>query len=121
MKKYLLPAALCLFALPLHAAESTEAAALGYWPQWRGPLASGYAPQADPPLTWSETNNVRWKVKIPGAGTATPILWENKLFILTAVPTGRKLDPAEAAARKAALATLPSDGKGLRLHKESTL
>jgi outer membrane protein assembly factor BamB len=61
-----------------------------------------------PPLRWSETNNIRWKVGIPGAGTATPILWENKLFILTAVPTGRELDATEAAARKAALATLPS-------------
>ena len=110
MKKYFQPAIICLLTWPLLAAEPADRAALAYWPHWRGPLASGVAPQADPPLTWSETNNVRWKVKIPGAGTATPILWENKLFILTAVPTGRKLDPAEAAARKAALATLPSGG-----------
>jgi outer membrane protein assembly factor BamB len=110
MKIHLPPIVLCLFAASLFAADSTDVAALASWPQWRGPLASGCAPQADPPLIWSETNNVRWKVKIPGAGTATPILWEDKLFILTAVPTGRKLDPAEAAARKAALATLPGGG-----------
>jgi len=110
MKKHIPAILICFLALPLLAAESADQAALAYWPHWRGPLDSGVAPQADPPLTWSETNNVRWKVKIPGAGTATPILWENKLFILTAVPTGRTLDPAEAAARKAALATLPSGG-----------
>ena len=110
MKKYFQSAIICLLTCPLLAADPADRAALAYWPQWRGPLASGVAPQAAPPLTWSETNNVRWKVKIPGAGTATLIVWENKLFILTAVPTGRKLDPAEAAARKAALATLPSGG-----------
>jgi outer membrane protein assembly factor BamB len=108
MKNCLPFAILCLLAAPLFAIEPAGRAALAFWPHWRGPLASGVAPQADPPLTWNETNNIRWKVKIPGTGTATPILWENKLFILTAVPTGRKLDPAEAAARKASLATLPS-------------
>jgi len=110
MKNLLLSFVLFLLALPLLAADSGSAAALAGWPQWRGPLATGVAPQADPPLTWSETNHVRWKVRIPGAGTATPILWEDKLFLLTAVPTGRKLDPAEVEARQAALATLPSGG-----------
>jgi outer membrane protein assembly factor BamB len=110
VKKHLPLPSIYFLILTLPAAEPAERAALAYWPQWRGPLASGVAPQADPPLTWSETNNVRWKVKIPGAGTATPILWENRLFILTAVPTGRKLDPTEAAARKAALAALPGGG-----------
>ena len=74
MMNYFRPAIVCLFTWPLFAADAPDKAALSYWPHWRGPLASGVAPQADPPLTWSETNNVRWKVKIPGAGTATPIL-----------------------------------------------
>jgi outer membrane protein assembly factor BamB len=111
MKYYISTLTLCLLGLPILGAEPANQAALAHWPQWRGPLASGVAPQADPPLTWSETKNVRWKVKIPGSGTATPILWGNKLFILTAIPTGRKLEPAEAAARKAALATLPGGGR----------
>ena len=38
----------------------------GAWAQWRGPLATGVAPNADPPLEWSETKNIRWKVEIPG-------------------------------------------------------
>ncbi len=69
------------------------------WPQWRGPLQTGVAPEANPPATWSETNNVKWKVKLPGSGQATPIIWGDRVFIQTAVPTGKKVEakPAEAA------------------------
>lgn len=75
------------------------------WPQWRGPLQSGVAPTANPPTTWSETNNVKWKVKIPGGGQATPIIWENRVFIQTAIPTGKKVEakPAEASAQSPAV------------------
>lgn len=58
------------------------------WGQWRGPAANGTAVDADPPTTWSETENVKWKVEIPGAGHSTPIVWEDRIFVLTAVPTG---------------------------------
>lgn len=67
-----------------------------FWPQWRGPLGTGAAPLADPPTTWSETNHIKWKVKIPGEGNATPIVWDNRVFILTAIPTGKKIEPARA-------------------------
>src|SRR6478736_9514930 len=67
------------------------------WPAWRGPLANGVAPQADPPTEWSETKNVKWKVKLPGQGTATPIVWGDKIFILTAIVAEK---PAESAAAK---------------------
>jgi len=66
------------------------------WPQWRGPLAIGVAPEANPPVEWSETKNVRWKVKIPGRGNATPIVWENQVFILTAVAKGPSSNNASA-------------------------
>ena len=59
-----------------------------YWPAWRGPLATGVAPEADPPLEWSETTNIRWKVEIPGRGSGSPIIWENRLYLLTAVSVG---------------------------------
>ena len=65
-----------------------EAAGNDGWPQWRGPLATGEAPAADPPVEWSETQNVRWKVAIPGDGSATPIVWGDHVFVSTAVPTG---------------------------------
>ena len=35
------------------------------WPQWRGPMGTGFAPDSDPPVEWSESKNVRWKVTVP--------------------------------------------------------
>ena len=58
------------------------------WPQWRGPLATGVASTANPPVTWSESQNIRWKVEIPGHGSATPLVWGNRVFVLTAIPAG---------------------------------
>ena len=55
------------------------------WPHWRGPHATGAAVNANPPTTWSETENIRWKVRIPGMGHATPIVWEDRIFIQTAI------------------------------------
>jgi len=66
------------------------------WPQWRGPLATGVAPSANPPLAWSETNNIKWKVKIPGNGSATPIVWDKFVFIQTAIPTGKKAEKLDS-------------------------
>src|SRR4249919_1477183 len=56
------------------------------WPQWRGPDATGVSPTANPPLEWSETRNIKWKVEIPGRGHASPVLWGDRIFVLTAVP-----------------------------------
>ncbi len=61
-----------------------------FWPQWRGPRGTGVAPHGDPPLTWSETTNIRWKVEIPGRGSASPIVWGDRVFVLTAIPTGEQ-------------------------------
>jgi len=59
-----------------------------YWPQWRGPQANGISTTAKPPLEWSETKNVRWKVPIPGRGSSSPIVWGDKVFVTSAVPVG---------------------------------
>ena len=59
-----------------------------HWPQWRGPLANGVAPTATPPLEWSETSHVRWKVEVPGRGSSTPVVWGNRLYLTTAIPVG---------------------------------
>jgi outer membrane protein assembly factor BamB len=62
----------------------------GNWPQWRGPAATGAAPDGNPPTTWSETNHVRWKARVSGAGSGTPVIWENQIFVETAIATGKK-------------------------------
>jgi outer membrane protein assembly factor BamB len=57
-----------------------------YWPQWRGPSATGSSANAKPPLDWSETKNIRWKIEIPGRGSSSPIVWGDRLFVQTAIP-----------------------------------
>jgi len=69
-----------------------------YWPGWRGSRASGVAPAGKPPLTWSETENVKWKVPVPGEGTSSPIVWADKIFFLAAFKTDRLGTPAQAPA-----------------------
>ncbi|WP_320112715.1 PQQ-binding-like beta-propeller repeat protein [Draconibacterium orientale] len=63
------------------------------WMQWRGPLGNGVAVKANPPVDFSETKNLKWKTAIPGRGNATPIVYEDKIIILTAVPTDSSVDP----------------------------
>jgi outer membrane protein assembly factor BamB len=63
-----------------------------FWPQWRGPDATGVSKTATPPLEWSDTKNIRWKVEIPGRGSASPIVWGDRVYVLTAVPAGASLD-----------------------------
>lgn len=67
--------------------------ALRYWPQWRGPLANGVAPRAEPPLEWSETRNIRWKMPLPGKGHSTPIIFGDRVFLTAAVPVGDAQKP----------------------------
>ena len=78
--------------------------AASQWPSWRGPQANGVATDAHPPIQWSETNHVQWKVALPGRGSSTPILWDDQVFILTAIPTG-----PEAAAETADASGQPPD------------
>lgn len=59
-----------------------------HWPQWRGPLGSGVSPDATPPTSWSETQNLRWKATLSGRGHSTPIIWGDHVFITTAIPYG---------------------------------
>ena len=63
------------------------------WPQWRGPLGTGFAPESDPPIEWSESKNVRWKVALPGKGHSTPIVLGDRIFLTTAIPFGEQLPP----------------------------
>jgi outer membrane protein assembly factor BamB len=56
------------------------------WPQWRGPDNDGVA-RGSAPLEWSDARNVAWRAQIPGRGHSSPVLWGDRIFITTAVPT----------------------------------
>jgi outer membrane protein assembly factor BamB len=72
-----------------------------YWPAWRGPRASGVSPAGKPPVAWSETEHVKWRVPVPGEGTSSPIVWADKILFLTAIKTDRLGAPTQAPASDA--------------------
>ena len=78
-------------------AADTKAIVESSWHQWRGPEADGTSTTADPPTTWSETEHVKWKVPIDGMGSSSPIVWGDKIFLLTAISTDKPGTTSPAA------------------------
>ena len=74
-------------------ADTNPPTLLRAWPQWRGPLANGVAPYANPPVSWSETNHVRWKILLPGKAHSSPIVFGDRVFLQAAVPVGEAQSP----------------------------
>ncbi len=61
------------------------------WPQFRGPDAQGHSMAVDVPLTWSETENIRWKTAIPGIGWSSPAVGGNQVWLTTSLDEGHVL------------------------------
>ncbi|MBS0201708.1 MAG: PQQ-like beta-propeller repeat protein [Planctomycetes bacterium] len=95
-----LPLPLILFVLALLELNVRHCIAGGDqdWPQWRGPLGTGFAPNSNPPVQWSETKNIRWKSALPGKGHSTPVIWGQRIFLTTAIPEGEPLPPRKSTA-----------------------
>jgi outer membrane protein assembly factor BamB len=87
------PAMIVLLYLLTSNAIAQDSSFAENWHQWRGPNANGVSMTADPPVLWSEDKNIKWKVAIDGEGTSTPIIWGDKVFVLTAIKTDEK-DPS---------------------------
>jgi outer membrane protein assembly factor BamB len=51
------------------------------WPQWRGPNGDGISQETHVPTRWSATENVAWKLPLPGMGGSTPIVWGDRIFL----------------------------------------
>lgn len=64
------------------------------WHQFRGPTGNGVALNANPPIEWN-SDNAKWKTEIPGSGSASPIVWDDKIIILTAEKTEREKEAKE--------------------------
>jgi hypothetical protein len=62
------------------------------WPNWRGPNGDGTSSETGVPTKWDATTNVLWKVTVPGSGYASPVVWGDRLFTVTAkVETQEKI------------------------------
>jgi outer membrane protein assembly factor BamB len=68
----------------------TATATAGEWPGWRGPRGDGTSDESDVPIHWSKTENIHWKVPIPGKGHSSPIVWGDRVFVTTCVEKERK-------------------------------
>ncbi len=77
MLRLLLQAAFVSFVTLISAA----ALAADNWPNWRGPNYDGTAPGAKYPVKWNATDNVAWKVALPGKGSSTPVVWGEQIFL----------------------------------------
>lgn len=94
-------AVLYLLALPALADDTNRSIRKDLtrnWPQWRGPLANGVAPHANPPVQWSETNNLCWKIPLPGQGHSSPIVFGDLVFLTAAIPVGEAQKPVHDSA-----------------------
>jgi outer membrane protein assembly factor BamB len=60
------------------------------WPHWRGPRGDGSSNERDIPTKWSDTENVHWKVAVPGGGHSSPIVVGDKVFLTTALEKEQK-------------------------------
>jgi outer membrane protein assembly factor BamB len=87
---HLLTMSLAAVALTLALGAADEAE----WPQWRGPFNTGMA-VGDAPLRWS-AGDVRWQLAIPGRGHSTPVVAGDRMFLTTAIPTGKRTSPETA-------------------------
>lgn len=62
-------------------ATVSTAASSKNWHQWRGPNNDGISSETDVPIQWTQTENVRWRLPLPGEAAATPIVWGDKIFL----------------------------------------
>ena len=75
---------LCL-SLPVLSASASN------WPQFRGPNGDGHADESKLPVSWSETEHVKWKTPIHGRGWSSPVVWGKQIWLTTATPDAKQL------------------------------
>ncbi len=73
-----------------------------YWPRWRGPSGQGHSEETGLPLEWDAETGVVWKTPIPGRGHSSPVIWGDRIWLITAFDKG---------ARRSLIAVRRSDGE----------
>lgn len=70
-----------LFSFFLAVLAIAPAANAENWPRFRGPDGAGVSADTSVPLTWSETENLKWKADLPGPGSSSPVIWGDRVFV----------------------------------------
>ncbi len=95
--------------------DNTAAGLADHWHQWRGPSGNGVAPNANPPVMWGPSENIQWKIAIPGHGSSSPVVWGDRVFILSAEKVGgektESAPPAEQPERRGRRRGGPGGGR----------
>lgn len=85
MNRFILGVLAWTLILPLASASAN-------WPTWRGPHADGTADAANPPIRWSETENIRWKAPLAAWSASSPVVWGDKVFVIAPESSGKPID-----------------------------
>jgi len=72
-------------AVPLLLLLAAVSAPAANWPQWRGPNGDGISAETNVPVKWSATENVAWQTAVPGEGHSSPVVWQDSVFLTTAL------------------------------------
>lgn len=75
---------ICAAALGGWCGAAPPPAAAENWTQWRGPDNRGLSSERDLPIHWSPTENILWRTPLPGPAGATPVVWEDRIFLTSA-------------------------------------
>ena len=79
---------MCRYLLVLLCVVYVSATQAADWPQFRGPGGQGHSDATNLPLTWSETENITWKVPVAGLGWSSPAIQGDQIWITSAVDEG---------------------------------
>jgi outer membrane protein assembly factor BamB len=97
---------------------AVAASAQENWPQWRGPDQNDIAATADPPVTWSETENIVWKTALPSWSGGSPIVWGDKVYLMSpSKPGDSKEEQSTGGPKLLLLCIAKADGKVLWEHE----
>ena len=92
------------------------------WPQWRGPVSNGAAPEArNLPVAWSDSQNILWRTKLPSWSAATPAVWQDWIFVTSAEEGSRRLHsetPGNAALDKILLIAINRKNGSIRWQRQ---
>ncbi len=104
----------CLGLIQPAAAEET-------WPSWRGPRGDGSSPDQAVPLEWNVKEHTVWKTPLPGKGHASPVVWQDHVFVVTAVEDRRELMCLDRATGKKKWSAIVLTSPRERIHRRNSL
>ena len=81
------------------------------WTKFRGPTGDGHVSVKSIPLKWSDTENVKWKVSVPGKGWSSPVISKGKIYLTSAVAEGDNQDAADVSRELRVICYDSSNGK----------